>query len=221
MKYTNESIGSKVMETLTSGLYDGNLNCLREYVQNSIDSKASNIEIEFENKTTLIIRDDGSGMNKEDLRNALKIGVSDKSDDDIGWRGIGIWSGVPACKKIVILTKKRNDKKYRVEINNDVLNESGMINKPILDILEEGTGEIDELPLGNEESFEKDHFTEIRLVSILPTQTDIFSEHEIRKYLSANVPAPLDETKIPQAKEINRWLETHIPQQVGAKSGIF
>jgi hypothetical protein len=35
------------------------------------------------------------------------------------WRGIGIWSGVPVTKRIVIITKKKNDKKYRIEINNE------------------------------------------------------------------------------------------------------
>jgi len=45
MKYENMFVGSRLMETITSGLYDGNLNCLREYVQNSIDSHAKNRNI--------------------------------------------------------------------------------------------------------------------------------------------------------------------------------
>lgn len=207
MKYTSESIGSKLIETITSGLYDGNLNCLREYVQNGIDAKANNIRIYFENVNDLIISDDGSGMNEADLEMALSIGISNKSDDSIGWRGIGIWSGVPACRKIVIITKKKNNKKIRVEIDNDILRNGSTINMPFLDILEEATGEIEELPLGRNESFENDHFTEIRLESILFTQKTVFSKKEILKYLSKSVPAPFDETKFSLAKEINRWLE--------------
>ena len=211
MKYTNESIGSKLIETITSGLYDGNRNCLREYVQNGIDAKASNILIYFENKNNLIIRDDGSGMNKAELEKALSVGVSNKSEDDIGWRGIGIWSGVPACKKIVILTKKRGKEKLRVEIDNDVLRKGSAINNPFLEILEQATGEIEELPLGQNESLEEDHFTEIRLESILFTQKAVFSREEVVTYLSGNVPSPFDDTKFSLGKEINRWLdENHI-----------
>lgn len=108
MKYNNIFIGSRLMETITSGLYDGNLNCIREYIQNSIDSKANHIDIFFDNGISdLIIKDDGSGMNKSELENSLGIGTSSKSDENIGWRGIGIWSGVPVSKRIVIITKKR------------------------------------------------------------------------------------------------------------------
>jgi DNA mismatch repair ATPase MutL len=49
VQFTDEFIGSRLIETITSGLYDGNLNCLREYIQNGIDSNAKNINIYFEN----------------------------------------------------------------------------------------------------------------------------------------------------------------------------
>ena len=209
MKYTNESIGSKLIETITSGLYDGNRNCLREYVQNSIDAKAYNIFIYFENENNLIIRDDGYGMDNIELERALSVGISNKSDDNIGWRGIGIWSGVPACKKIVILTKKRNSKKFRVEINNDILRKGSTTNLPFLEILENATGEIEELTLGKNESFEDDHFTEIRLESILFTQKAVFSRYEVIKYLCENVPAPFNEKAFPLGKEINQWLNEY------------
>lgn len=208
MKFTTESIGGKLIESITAGLYDGNLNCLREYVQNSIDSGAQNIEIYFENgNKDLIIKDDGSGMSKEELKNALSIGISNKTEGDAGWRGIGIWSGVPACKRIVIITKKNNDKKFRIEIDNDLLRNEYLSNKPVLDILANATGEIEEKPLGKNDSLEKDSFTEVRLESILITQTNIFRENEIQKYLSRNVPAPLDENSFSFATDINEWLK--------------
>ncbi len=207
MKYSSESIGSRLIETITSGLYDGNLNCLREYVQNSIDSGANNIEIYFETKNNLIIRDNGEGMNNKEIELALSIGISKKSDDNIGWRGIGIWSGVPACKKIVLITKRSGDKKYRVEINNEILRNGSMSDKPFLTVFEEATGEIEEMPLGREESIEIDHFTEVRLESILKTQKSLFTDKEIRKYLSSTVPAPFDEINFILGNEISDWLE--------------
>jgi len=49
MKFEEESIGARILETIASGLYDGNPNCLREYVQNGIDAGAKKIDIYFEN----------------------------------------------------------------------------------------------------------------------------------------------------------------------------
>ena len=143
------------------------------------------------------------------MERALSVGISNKSDVNIGWRGIGIWSGVPACKKIVILTKKRNSKKFRVEINNDILRKGSTTNLPFLEILENATGEIEELTLGKNESFEDDHFTEIRLESILFTQKAVFSRYEVIKYLCENVPAPFNEKAFPLGKEINQWLNEY------------
>ena len=105
--FTDEAFGAKLLEAITAGLYDGNLNCLREYVQNCIDSKTKRIDINFENsQTVLTIEDNGCGMDRQELEQALHLGKSDKPETAIGWRGIGIWSGIPACRRIVIITKK-------------------------------------------------------------------------------------------------------------------
>jgi hypothetical protein len=105
ISFSNATFGSRLLETITDGLYDGNVNCLREYVQNAIDSKSKNVEIYFENSNrNLIIRDDGHGMAVNKLIDSLKIGKSDKKGPDVGWRGIGIWSGVSASEKMVIIT---------------------------------------------------------------------------------------------------------------------
>ena len=117
--FTDDAFGAKLLEAITAGLYDGNLNCLREYVQNCIDSKANKVDIYFENRTILVIKDNGLGMNKEELTKALQLGKSEKTENEIGWRGIGIWSGVPTCRKIVIITKKQKNPKLRIEIDAD------------------------------------------------------------------------------------------------------
>ncbi len=79
MKFDSEITGSKVLEALTNGIYDGNSNCIKEYVQNAIDSKSKKVEIYHQNKELdLVIRDYGEGMDKEKLIQALKIGYSEK-----------------------------------------------------------------------------------------------------------------------------------------------
>lgn len=205
MEFKEGFIGSRLIETITSGLYDGNLNCLREYVQNSIDSKAENVDIYFEN-TNIIIKDDGTGMDRSELEEAIRIGVSHKSGENIGWRGIGIWSGVPVSKRIVIISKKRYDKKFILEIDNDILRKELFSNRPIFEVLTAATSDIVEDTLGKKESLENDHYTIIRLESILPTQRYLFKEDTIKDYLSSEVPAPFDEKKFLFADEIDQWL---------------
>jgi len=209
MRFTDQDIGIRLMETITSGLYDGNLNCLREYVQNSIDEKADNVWIYFEKMNQdLIILDDAPGMSKEELVYALSIGKSQKQEDSIGWRGIGIWSGVPICKKIVIITKKANDQKYKIEIDNEILRgEYEGSNKSVVDVLSDATSDIEDVKLTEDESFEKSHFTMVRLESILPTQKGIFNDNDIENYLSCVVPSSFDEKRFSFANEINKWLE--------------
>ena len=208
MKFTEKSIGPNLIEIITSGLYDGNQNCLREYIQNSIDSHAKNIDIFFENGSeSLIIEDDGSGMSKKELMESLNIGLSSKTEEHTGWRGIGIWSGVPACKRIVIITKRMNDKKYRIKIDNEKIRDGIVDKKPLFDILTNATGDIEEITLGADESFEDDHFTMVRLESILITQKDVFEERVIHDYLIEVVPAPFDKDRFSFAAEIDEWLK--------------
>jgi len=181
---------------------------LREYIQNSIDSHAKNIDIFFENGSeSLIIKDDGSGMSKKELMESLNIGLSSKTEEDTGWRGIGIWSGVPACKRIVIITKRMNDKKYRIVVDNNKIRDGIVDKQSLLDILTRATGDIEEIDLGADESFEDNHFTMVRLESILKTQKDVFGEGAIHDYLVEVVPAPFDRNQFSFAADIEEWLK--------------
>ena len=207
MKFKNEDIGAKILEIITSGLYDGNLNCLREYVQNSIDAKANLIEISFENsRDVLQIKDNGLGMNKEELERAVQIGISEKTPDDIGWRGIGFWSGVPVSKRIVVVTKKEDGKKLRLKIDNDLFRLESNSNKPAIDVLTAATGDIEELPIGRDEIH--DHYSIIRLESILRQQKEIFKDEYVTDYLSRTVPVAFDKNVFPLAPMIDDYLRS-------------
>ena len=207
VKFTDDAFGAKLIEAITAGLYDGNLNCLREYIQNSIDSKAEKIDVFFENsKTNLIIEDVGCGMNKEELTESLHLGKSNKTGSAIGWRGIGIWSGVPTCRKIVIITKKQKHPKLRVEIDADKLRQQYTLNIPATKVLTEVTGDIEELELGTDESITDSHFTIVRLEGILPNQRSIFKEENIREYLSRTISVTFNTKKFTAGKEITKKL---------------
>jgi hypothetical protein len=207
MKFNENKIGPHLINIITSGLYDGNLNCVREYVQNSVDAEAKNINISFENNVNLVIEDDGLGMDFDELEHALNVGISNKNELNVGWRGIGIWSGVSVCEKIVIITKKKNNEKYRIEIDNDKIRKELNNTTSILKILESATTEIGKLPLGRSDSYEDDHFTIIRLERILKTQKDIFTVEKIKKYLQKVTPAPFNLDKFGLATEIENYLQ--------------
>jgi len=206
LKFEAGDIGSRLLESITRGLYDGNLNCIREYVQNSIDSKAKKIDIFFENGTeNLVINDDAKGMTKDDLRLALRLGWSTKTEDDVGWRGIGIWSGVSVCKKMVIITKAKHHGKYIVEIDCNKLREEIEMNKDILDVLSSISSDIESEELGNGESLADDQYTQIRLEKIFPQLRTVFDKNDIKKYLEDTVPAPFNEI-FSNGKKIDEFL---------------
>lgn len=191
ISFTNATFGSRLLETITDGLYDGNINCLREYVQNAVDSKAKNVEIFFENgNRDLIIRDDGQGMTITKLTDSLKIGKSDKKGPDVGWRGIGIWSGISASEKMVILTKAKKHLPLRIEIDNNHIRRESHTNRNAIDILNEAVKEFEEVDLGEGESLDDSHYTIIRLESILYPQQFFFTPEKIENYLAKTVPAP-------------------------------
>jgi len=211
MEFTNEIIGARLLETITDGLYNRNLNCIREYVQNSIDEGASDIDIFFENDNkTLVISDNGPGMDIEGLKAALSIGKSNKPPEKIGWRGIGIWSGVSASMKLVIITKMKNKSKLKIEIDNERLRSVNRSNESILKILSSATSEIQELSLDANET-RGDHFTKIRLELILPQQQQKFSNKNIEDFLSKTVPASFNIESFPELSEVSEWLtDNHV-----------
>ena len=193
MQFTNELLGSNLMFALTTGLYSRNLSCIREYVQNSYDesSAASSVQISIENGINLIIKDNGKGMNEEDLRKSLGVGLFTKNfEKSEGMYGIGIWSGVAVCNKLVIVTKKiKAREKMRVEIKCGEIRDNSSKNIPILKFLTDNTGEIEHIPVPENE-FDKS-YTLIRLEDITPGGTDLFTEKNLIEYISQNLPVPL------------------------------
>jgi hypothetical protein len=190
MKFENVG-GARIVEALTAGIYDGNSNCIREYVQNAVDSKSNLIEIEHLNEGQDIrIRDFGDGMDKEELYNALQFGYSKKSQTEIGWRGIGIYSAVPNFRTIHINTKKKgSNTKYHVTILCDEIRKGYLENSSLEEILEKGVpGEIEEI---EDEAFKNG--TEVILNNVEISQKKFFQEEALKNELIKVLPLPLAE----------------------------
>jgi hypothetical protein len=100
-----KDIGAELLPVITKGLYRDPLDTLREYIQNAIDAKAKKVEIEV-SQDLVSVRDDGTGMTKEIARKAIRLGMSEKDpNEDVGFRGIGVYSAFNVCNELEIYTK--------------------------------------------------------------------------------------------------------------------
>jgi hypothetical protein len=93
---------------------------MSDLIDNSITAKAKNIYIETfvdEGIFKLVVLDDGLGMDKETLFDAMKYGskenVKTRNKNDLGKFGLGLkTASISQCKKFTVITKQKS------EINN-------------------------------------------------------------------------------------------------------
>ncbi len=115
------------IQTFRDNGYKNTASAISELIDNSIDAKAKNIQIlVFEETITksnrpqkqiskIVVLDDGSGMNENDLKTSLQFGNGTKLDSDkgIGKFGIGLPNAsVSQCKKVEVYTWQKNKSFY-------------------------------------------------------------------------------------------------------------
>jgi len=119
-------VGSYSLESLTTGMYEHPLHCVREYVQNGFDAvraaRAENVlaadaglvTISISGtakRQTLTIEDNGTGIPADSAIGALvSVGASRKrSNLNAGFRGIGRLAGVAYCTTLRFITTVRGE----------------------------------------------------------------------------------------------------------------
>lgn len=110
-------VNKEVVSHLSLGLYRNFARAIKELISNSYDAGATEVKIKLDlEKGEIIVRDNGRGMNLEDIeKKFLTIGYvtqpSDKLDElgrkRIGTFGIGCLSVFPYCNTVHVITKKR------------------------------------------------------------------------------------------------------------------
>lgn len=125
------TVGSYSLESLTTGMYEDPLHCVREYVQNGFDAirtaraeavlsaDAGLVTIAITGTTkrpTLTVEDNGIGIPAADAVSTLvSIGASRKrSNLNAGFRGIGRLAGVAYCTTLRFTTTVEGETKATV-----------------------------------------------------------------------------------------------------------
>ena len=129
------NISLSILNHLGRNLYRSFITVLGEAVSNSWDADAKNVYIVIDkDKNTLIIKDDGRGMNSDDFQNKfLKIGYSKRKNDVfatengrpfIGRKGIGKLALLSCAKRITVWTKTSQTDFIGGVIDNSGLDEA-------------------------------------------------------------------------------------------------
>lgn len=114
---------------------------IADIIDNSISARAENVWIQYEwngEHSWVTITDDGCGMDRDELIEAMTPGSKDPIDDreehDLGRFGLGLkTSSFSQCKALTVLAKKRNHNVIKRHWDLDFVNETGKWN--LLDYL--------------------------------------------------------------------------------------
>ena len=167
-------MGIRLLETLTSALYEDPIVFFREYVQNSADAfirhpaANSRIDINIDNNNRVIeFVDNGYGIPFNDFIYKMRgIGISDKgaSIDQIGFRGIGRLSAMPFCNKLLFVNKVEGcDEIQEFSWNGEKYN--NLLSQSDSDDLEKAIDAITESATRPYSGSASDHFFVVKLIS--------------------------------------------------------
>ena len=206
-----QDIGVFLIESITKGLYRDPRNVLREYISNELDNTPSPTEVNIRIEGSKIdIAGDGPGMDHAGIRTAVKVGFSPKDPEkSIGFRGIGIYSGVSICDRIAIVTKKEGDTKfYTIHINARGLRED-IDNHRTATLIQSLTSNVKWDERTATEREKNKHGTSVSLIDILPEFETLFDKPDVRRYLENTIPLHFDPA-FPNRREIESHLKAKL-----------
>lgn len=209
MKLNKFDIGGEIISILTKGMYPDPRDAIREYIQNSVDANAKNIDIKVR-ENSIVVEDDGHGMIYKTLRKAIRLGVSDKKPGkDVGFMGIGIYSAFHLCNTLTIYSRKKMQNPLKLELDFqgmrnllDSEKEKRLLNKmgseeltDLQTLLENHITLFDEDELSVKD-YPVKHGTRVELVGLDPILDDLLSNFDdLAKYIKDVVPLHFDSKK--------------------------
>lgn len=182
---------AKTIESLRHLTYT-NVSALADIVDNSLDADASNVWLNIESKgeeTDITILDDGFGMNRDVLKEAVKLGSDTPKDgNDLGRFGMGlVTASISMARRLEVVSKTRSGNINKVVLDLDKIVE---LNDWMAEFTEPTSAErilFRDLNCGTLVALKKIDKLQYKSANYLVTKVvDEFSEI-FRKYVAANV----------------------------------
>lgn len=191
------------IKALAGGLYPNKFHVVREYIQNAFDavinwkaeSKDKNVAITVSiQKPSIVIHDNGTGMDRHTLNEYRKVGFSKKIiGESVGFRGIGKLAGISVAKKLIVTSSPFGiAEKYTLEFDAEsMLKEIDELKKkraniPLSELIEKHT------KLTSEDEAKDKHYTMVELHGIKSDSKILFDKSKLIDYISKNTPVPFD-----------------------------
>ena len=191
-----DDVGGRLLANIAKGMYSPQC-VLREYVQNAADAykdlaipSSEHKIIITPSKNSLSIQDFGVGMDDKGIREAKKIAVSTKAayDDRVGFRGIGIWAGLPACRRMIVeSTMAGHTDRYRLVFDFEDIMKHLDDNINIKSLIDPRY-HIDRL----HDADKDDHYTRITLEGITDSYKELLDIQELMRIASQVLPSAID-----------------------------
>lgn len=212
-------MGLRLLETLTSALYEDPIVFFREYVQNSADAfirhpvANARIDIKIDKKNKKIVfLDNGYGIPKKDFIDKMtSIGKSDKSKaiDQIGFRGIGRLAAMPFCKELIFKNKVENEEEIQV-FSWDGEKYNTLLSQSETDDLESAIEQITQKSILKYEGNISDHFFKVELVSYRTEIEELVNGKDFKQNLSRLLPL-----KYADSFEAKKSIHSHYEKFMG------
>lgn len=201
------NIYANTLDVVGRRLYTGKSTWLREYIQNSIDAGAEDIEVVIRDRE-LCINDNGKGMNAVEVENkAFSIGNPEINPNKIGELGIGIYAGLGISNRIRILTKKKGMTEA-IEAIFDVRKYYGIIEDLAKKdySLDDAINEVFSINKVQNQGDSLVHYTKITFEDLLEDRVNIPTANDIREFVSNNINVPIG-SSFPWKREVDAYVQ--------------
>ena len=186
-KFKFEDIGPKTISYLTEGLYPDARDPIREYVQNAVDARATEVALSVSGDS-ITIENNGQGMDTNDFGRSWRIAISDKDPNkDVGYKGIGIYSGMLISQKVTIKSRK-NGMCSQLLLDFEKMGDLIDQNLSLPEVINGATAvELIEDFRFVDKALEGDG-TQVKLTGIRNELKHLFTKYELSEYLKNTLP---------------------------------
>lgn len=191
-------VGSFFLETLTTGMYENPLDCVREYIQNGFDALRDAISQELvksdearilvstsgtSRSSTLSIRDNGTGLSlAKAVGTLISLGASEKQPaTHAGFRGIGRLAGIAYCSKLRFTTKSAGEAQGTVvEFDCGLLRGHFSPGATAIDVRKVVADSVTTRVFDEQES---EHYTQVDLIHLVNLGQEFVQSEKLLPYL--------------------------------------